>query len=41
VWQPEGACPTVGSFYPPTVVTGVAPSSSVAQVEIFGPCSCR
>ena len=37
VWQPEGACPTVGSFYPPTVVTGVSPSSTVAQTEIFGP----
>jgi aldehyde dehydrogenase (NAD+) len=37
VWQPEGACPTVGSFYPPTVVTGVSPSRTIAQVEIFGP----
>ena len=37
VWQPAIACPTEGWFYPPTVVTNVAPSSTVAQTEIFGP----
>ena len=36
-WQPSWACPTEGSFYPPTLFTNVQPSSSIAQVEIFGP----
>ena len=36
-WQPSWACPTEGWFYPPTLLTDVAPSSTVAQVEIFGP----
>ncbi len=35
--QPTWRVPTVGCFYPPTVLTNVAPSSSVAQEEIFGP----
>ncbi|MBL8086758.1 MAG: aldehyde dehydrogenase family protein [Chthonomonas sp.] len=30
-------CPTVGCFYPPTLLTNVGPASTVAQVEIFGP----
>ncbi|OYD74057.1 UNVERIFIED_ORG: aldehyde dehydrogenase (NAD+) [Burkholderia sp. CF145] len=29
--------PTGGCFYPPTLVTGVAPASTLAQEEIFGP----
>src|SRR4051812_19408749 len=37
VWQPDGACPRDGWFYPPTLVTGVGPASELAQVEIFGP----
>jgi len=37
LWQPEGTCPRDGSFYPPTLITGVAPASTLAQVEIFGP----
>src|SRR4029077_7839367 len=37
MWQPSWACPTEGSFYPPTLLTGVQPSSTIAQVEIFGP----
>jgi len=37
VWQPSAACPSDGWFYPPTVVTNVAPSSTVVQTEIFGP----
>ena len=37
MWQPTWACPTEGSFYPPTLFTNVQPSSSIAQVEIFGP----
>src|SRR5918999_10102 len=37
MWQPTWACPTDGYFYPPTLFTGVSPSSTIAQVEIFGP----
>lgn len=37
IWQPSWACPTEGSFYPPTLFTDVQPSSTIAQVEIFGP----
>ena len=37
MWQPTWACPTEGSFYPPTLFTNVQPSSTIAQVEIFGP----
>jgi len=37
MWQPSWACPTEGSFYPPTLFTDVHPSSTIAQVEIFGP----
>jgi aldehyde dehydrogenase (NAD+) len=37
LWQPSWACPTEGSFYPPTLFTNVQPSSTIAQVEIFGP----
>ena len=37
MWQPAWACPTEGSFYPPTLFTDVQPSSTIAQVEIFGP----
>ena len=36
-WQPSWAVPTEGCFYPPTLFTDVAPASTVAQVEIFGP----
>jgi aldehyde dehydrogenase (NAD+) len=37
LWQPSWACPTEGYYYPPTLFTEVAPSSTIAQVEIFGP----
>ena len=37
MWQPSWACPTEGSFYPPTLFTDVAPAAAIAQVEIFGP----
>ncbi len=37
IWQPSWAVPREGCFYPPTLFTGVAPSSTIAQVEIFGP----
>lgn len=36
-WQPSWTVPTTGSFFPPTLFTGVEPSSTIAQVEIFGP----
>ncbi len=36
-WQPTWAVPVDGWFYPPTLFTDVAPSSTIAQVEIFGP----
>ncbi len=37
MWQPSWSCPTDGYFYPPTLFTEVEPSSTIAQVEIFGP----
>jgi aldehyde dehydrogenase (NAD+) len=37
LWQPSWSCPTEGYFYPPTLLTNVAPAATVAQVEIFGP----
>ncbi len=36
-WQPEITMPAQGLFYKPTLLTGVAPASAVAQEEIFGP----
>lgn len=37
IYQPNCKCPASGWFYPPTLLTGVQPASTVAQVEIFGP----
>ena len=38
VHQPQGMkLPREGVFYPPTLVTHVSPSSTLAQEEIFGP----
>lgn len=37
LWQPSWACPQEGYFHPPTLFTDVSPSSTIAQVEIFGP----
>jgi aldehyde dehydrogenase (NAD+) len=37
LWQPSWTCPKEGYFYPPTLFTEVAPASTLAQVEIFGP----
>lgn len=37
MWQPAWSCPKDGYFYPPTLFTGIAPSATLAQVEIFGP----
>ncbi|MDR7031382.1 aldehyde dehydrogenase family protein [Mesorhizobium sp. BE184] len=35
--QPKAAMPSKGCFYPPTLLTGVHPASTVSRVEIFGP----
>jgi aldehyde dehydrogenase (NAD+) len=39
VWQPEQvALPAgAGSYYPPTLITNVAPADTLAREEIFGP----
>ena len=36
-WQPDSALPGKGLYYPPTLLTGVHPTATVAQEEIFGP----
>jgi aldehyde dehydrogenase (NAD+) len=36
-WQPSTPVPSKGWFFPPTLFTDVAPASTIAQVEIFGP----
>jgi aldehyde dehydrogenase (NAD+) len=36
-WQPAAKLPAKGWFFPPTLFTNVAPASTIAQVEIFGP----
>ncbi len=38
LWQPPNVtCPKGGFFLPPTLFTGVEPSHTIAQEEIFGP----
>ena len=37
MWQPVCELPDTGSFYPPTLLTDVQPSATLAQEEIFGP----
>jgi aldehyde dehydrogenase (NAD+) len=37
LWQSKTECPTTGYFYPPSLFTNVQPSSTIAQLEIFGP----
>ena len=37
LWRPQLDLPKSGCFYPPTLLTGVEPSATVAQDEIFGP----
>ncbi|MGY6155097.1 aldehyde dehydrogenase family protein [Paraburkholderia graminis] len=38
IWQASNTTlPANGCFYPPTLVTNVAPASTLAQEEIFGP----
>jgi aldehyde dehydrogenase (NAD+) len=36
-WQPSTPLPSRGLYFPPTLLTNVQPSSTVAQEEIFGP----
>jgi aldehyde dehydrogenase (NAD+) len=37
MWQPACELPKGGCFYPPTLLSDVQPSSTLAQEEIFGP----
>ena len=37
LWQAKTRIPKTGCFMPPTLITGVEPSSTLAQEEIFGP----
>ena len=37
IWQPQCDLPEDGCFYPPTLLTDVQPSATLAQEEIFGP----
>jgi aldehyde dehydrogenase (NAD+) len=37
LWQPPCALPETGWYYPPTLLTEVQPSATLAQEEIFGP----
>jgi aldehyde dehydrogenase (NAD+) len=36
-WQPSSTVPQQGLYFPPTLLTGVHPTATVAQEEIFGP----
>jgi aldehyde dehydrogenase (NAD+) len=36
-WQPQIEMPSSGLFFPPTLLSNVHPTSSVARQEIFGP----
>ncbi|MCM2563423.1 aldehyde dehydrogenase family protein [Lutimaribacter sp. EGI FJ00015] len=37
VYQPGAGLPARGCYYPPTLITGLAPSDPLMQEEIFGP----
>jgi len=37
LWQPRCTLPEHGCFFPPTLITDVQPSATLAQEEIFGP----
>ncbi len=37
LWQPSWDVPEAGCFFPPTLLWDVAPASTAAQEEIFGP----
>ncbi len=36
-WQPSASLPEKGCYFPPTLLTEVHPTATVAQQEIFGP----
>ncbi|HKJ16636.1 MAG TPA: aldehyde dehydrogenase family protein [Xanthomonadales bacterium] len=36
-WQPDSELPKEGCFFPPTLLTDVQPSATLAQEEVFGP----
>jgi len=36
-WQPQSTLPQQGLYFPPTLLTNVHPTATVAQEEIFGP----
>ena len=36
-WQPDSSLPQKGCYFPPTLLTDVHPTATVAQLEIFGP----
>jgi aldehyde dehydrogenase (NAD+) len=36
-WQPQLEMPALGFYFPPTLLSNVAPTAAVAQQEIFGP----
>ena len=36
-WQPQSTLPQKGLYFPPTLLTDVHPTATVAQEEIFGP----
>ncbi len=37
IWQSDAVLPSVGCFYPPTLISDVSSASIVVQEEIFGP----
>ncbi len=37
IYQPDTPLPSGGCYFPPTLLTGVSPASTVVQEEIFGP----
>jgi aldehyde dehydrogenase (NAD+) len=37
LWQPKCDLPAEGFYFPPTLITDVQPSATLAQEEIFGP----
>ncbi|HEX9448588.1 MAG TPA: aldehyde dehydrogenase family protein, partial [Dongiaceae bacterium] len=37
LWQPKCELPAKGCFYPPSLISDVAPASPLVQQEIFGP----
>ena len=37
IYQPNVECPSVGCFYPPTLITGLHSAATAMREEIFGP----